>query len=109
MASHFSETCDVLVLGGGAAGLTASATAALAGLRVILLEKAACVGGATAWSGGWVWLPGDGDTTDAARYLTGFEGIDPAFAQSFADAAPQAARVFGNTYSGAVSGCRFAS
>ncbi len=89
MASHFNETCDVLVLGSGAAGLTASATAALAGLRVILLEKAAHVGGATAWSGGWVWLPGDGDTTDAARYLTGFEGIDPAVAQSFADVAPK--------------------
>src|SRR6478672_1394192 len=49
--------CDLLVVGGGAAGLSAAVTAAYHGLKVIIAEKADTLGGATAWSGGWMWAP----------------------------------------------------
>ena len=48
---------DVLVIGSGAAGLAAAVTAAWHGQRVLLVEKAPVFGGATAWSGGWAWVP----------------------------------------------------
>ncbi|MFJ2982521.1 MULTISPECIES: FAD-dependent oxidoreductase [unclassified Pseudomonas] len=49
--------CDVLVIGSGAAGLAAAVTAAWHGQRVTLVEKDPVFGGATAWSGGWAWVP----------------------------------------------------
>ena len=49
--------CDLLVLGSGAGGLSAAVTAAHLGLRVIVAEKEPCLGGTTAWSGGWMWIP----------------------------------------------------
>ncbi|WP_061290949.1 FAD-dependent oxidoreductase [Azotobacter vinelandii] len=49
--------CDVLVVGSGAAGLSAAVTAAWHGQEVILVEKDPVFGGATAWSGGWMWVP----------------------------------------------------
>lgn len=48
---------DLVVLGAGAAGMTAALTAARLGLAVELLEKAAVVGGSTAVSAGSVWVP----------------------------------------------------
>jgi len=51
------ETYDVVVLGTGAAGLTAGLAAASSGASVGLFEKSARVGGTTALSGGVVWLP----------------------------------------------------
>src|SRR6266853_672884 len=52
-------SCDLLVIGSGASGLAAAVTAASHGLRVIVVEKDAVFGGATAWSGGWMWVPGN--------------------------------------------------
>lgn len=61
--SHTSQprplTCDLLVVGSGAAGLAAAVTAAWHGLDVVVVEKAPVFGGATAWSGGWLWAPGN--------------------------------------------------
>jgi succinate dehydrogenase/fumarate reductase flavoprotein subunit len=50
---------DLLVIGSGASGLSAAVTAAHHGLKVVLVEKDPVFGGATAWSGGWMWVPGN--------------------------------------------------
>ena len=49
--------CDVIVVGSGAGGLSVAVTAAHLGLDVIVVEKSDVIGGTTAWSGGWMWLP----------------------------------------------------
>ena len=49
--------CDLVVVGSGAAGLSAAVAAAWHGLKVIVVEKDPVCGGATAWSGGWAWVP----------------------------------------------------
>ncbi|MEN3258339.1 FAD-dependent oxidoreductase [Sodalis endosymbiont of Spalangia cameroni] len=51
------QSCDVLVVGSGGAALSAALAAAVAGLKVLIVEKAATVGGTTAMSGGAVWVP----------------------------------------------------
>ena len=50
---------DVVVVGSGAAGMTAALTAAHHGLRVVVIEKTDRFGGSTARSGGGLWLPGN--------------------------------------------------
>ncbi|WP_447980928.1 MULTISPECIES: FAD-dependent oxidoreductase [Pseudomonadota] len=54
-----SSDYDVVVLGSGAAGLAAAVTAARSGLRPLVIEKASCFGGASAISGGAIWIPGN--------------------------------------------------
>jgi succinate dehydrogenase/fumarate reductase flavoprotein subunit len=76
---------DLLIVGAGAAGMTAALVATLEGLQVVLCEKSDMVGGTTATSAGTVWIPGSHqseaagvpDTVDAARiYLAGLLGDD---------------------------------
>jgi 3-oxosteroid 1-dehydrogenase len=74
MTPSWDATVDVVVVGSGAAGLTAAATAAATGLRTLVVEKSRFWGGTTAFSGGGVWIPanplmtaaGEGDSIDAA-------------------------------------------
>ena len=61
---------DVLVVGSGAAGLSAAVTAAVHGASVMVAEKASVLGGTSAWSGGWLWIP--------RNPLARAEGIDEA-------------------------------
>ncbi|HEV3291257.1 MAG TPA: FAD-dependent oxidoreductase, partial [Streptosporangiaceae bacterium] len=71
---------DVVVVGSGAAGMTAALTAAHHGLRVVVIEKTAWFGGSTARSGGGLWLPGNEvlrragvrDTPEQARAYLAF-------------------------------------
>ncbi|MGH3734676.1 MAG: 3-oxosteroid 1-dehydrogenase [Micromonosporaceae bacterium] len=74
---------DLVVVGSGAAGMTAALTAAHRGLSVLVIEKAGLFGGSTARSGGGVWIPnnhvlardGISDTPEAARrYLAHIVG-----------------------------------
>jgi 3-oxosteroid 1-dehydrogenase len=76
-------TFDVVVVGSGAAGMTAALTAADKGLSVVVIEKASHFGGSTARSGGGVWVPnnevlrgaGVPDTPELARaYLAHLVG-----------------------------------
>ncbi len=52
-ATDFSTSCDVLVVGSGAAGLSAALSAREAGMDVLLIEKNAFIGGDTLHSGGY--------------------------------------------------------
>jgi 3-oxosteroid 1-dehydrogenase len=74
---------DVVVVGSGAAGMTAALAAADRGLDVLVVEKAARFGGSTARSGGGIWIPnnealvaaGVEDTPERAReYLAAIVG-----------------------------------
>jgi succinate dehydrogenase/fumarate reductase flavoprotein subunit len=76
---------DLLVIGAGAAGMTAALVGALEGLKTVLCEKSDTVGGTTATSAGTVWIPGSRqseaagvpDTIDAAKtYLAAILGAD---------------------------------
>jgi succinate dehydrogenase/fumarate reductase flavoprotein subunit len=94
---------DVVVLGSGAAGLTAAVTAAEGGARVGVFEKADQLGGTTAWSGGMVWIPdnphmaavGAEDSRDKAlTYIMSLSHglIDQELAETFVDAGPEMVR-----------------
>jgi succinate dehydrogenase/fumarate reductase flavoprotein subunit len=65
MAMRIADEYDAIVLGAGAAGMTAAAVAAAEGLRVLLIEKSAQVGGTTATSGGMVWIPANAKMAEA--------------------------------------------
>ncbi|MEV5833209.1 3-oxosteroid 1-dehydrogenase [Nocardia sp. NPDC052112] len=91
---------DVVVVGSGAAGMTAALTAAYRGLSVVLIEKSANFGGSTARSGGGVWIPnnpvlvreGVPDSPDLARvYLKSVVGerVPQAKQDAFLDDGPR--------------------
>lgn len=70
------DAYQLIVLGAGAAGMTAAITGAALGLDVLLLESSPYAGGTTAFSAGSVWIPnsslakqsGD-DPQKAATYM----------------------------------------
>jgi succinate dehydrogenase/fumarate reductase flavoprotein subunit len=76
---------DLVVVGGGMAGLAAAAHAAEQGLRVVVLEKTGRVGGSSALSAGILWTAPDiqtmrevvpGGDPELGRVLV--EGLEPA-------------------------------
>jgi succinate dehydrogenase/fumarate reductase flavoprotein subunit len=73
-AADSPYACDALIVGSGAAGMSAAITAAYHGLKVLIVEKEPRFGGTTARSGGWLWIPG----TSLARQWGIVEGPDEA-------------------------------
>jgi 3-oxosteroid 1-dehydrogenase len=90
---------DVIVVGSGAAGMTAALTSAHRGLSVLLVEKAGTFGGSTARSGGGLWIPNNAvlraarvpdSPESAATYLTHLLGdqVTPARRTALLDHGP---------------------
>jgi 3-oxosteroid 1-dehydrogenase len=91
---------DVVVLGTGAAGLTAALAAHDHGAKVAIFEKADRIGGTSAWSGGMTWIPcnphqaelGIEDSSEEAlTYLASLSNdmIRPEMAEAFVTAGPE--------------------
>jgi 3-oxosteroid 1-dehydrogenase len=74
-STDWDHEVDVLVIGSGAAGMTAALVSALEGARTLLCEKAPTVGGTSALSGGTVWIPGSTQTNRAGLPDTKEEGL----------------------------------
>ena len=102
---HTTVDCDVLVIGSGAAGLSTAVTAAWHGKKVIVVEKDPVFGGATAWSGGWMWVPCNPlaqragiieDRSLPRTYLEHELGerFDPVMIDAFLEAAPHMVSFF---------------
>jgi succinate dehydrogenase/fumarate reductase flavoprotein subunit len=92
--------CDVLVIGSGASGLAAAITADVMGLDAIVCEASPLIGGASAISGGEVWVPlsrqaggGRTDSREAALTYLGHvmgELIDRPRVETYVDRAAEA-------------------
>jgi len=100
-----TQTCDVVVVGSGAAGYSTAIVAVKSGLDVIMVEKEPVFGGTTALSAGIVWIPGSrqaqdagvGDTkADALQYLLEEAGdqLNLRKAETFIENAPRALAYF---------------
>ncbi len=103
MSQNFE--CDVIVVGSGAAGLSAAITAKKRGLDVVVLEKEPVFGGTTALSGGVLWIPlnphgrkqNPADTREAVRtYMMQETGsyFDAAAVDAFIDNGPKMVEFF---------------
>ena len=97
---------DIVIVGSGAAGLSAALRAAHLGARVLVLEKAAILGGTTAMSGGCIWVPNhhhqarlgvQDSMDDAMNYIRavspdGWHNAEEPLWQAFVDEAPKMLR-----------------
>lgn len=100
-SSELPETCDLLVVGSGAAGMAAAITAAKSGLRPVIVEKSEYFGGSTAVSGGAIWVPANpnmiaagmaDDRADARRYIATESGnrFNAELVDAFLETGPEA-------------------
>jgi 3-oxosteroid 1-dehydrogenase len=108
MSPNWDREVDILVVGTGAAGLTAAITAAAAGRTVIVVESTPKWGGTTALSGGGAWMPAnqlmrrlrlDDSVEKALAYLDAIIGdVGPASSperrRAFVETAPTVVRFF---------------
>jgi 3-oxosteroid 1-dehydrogenase len=81
----WDESCDVLVVGSGAGGLTAATVAANLQAKTVVIEKSDQFGGTSATSGGVLWIPAShlaaaagqaGSQADALTYVREVGGAD---------------------------------
>jgi succinate dehydrogenase/fumarate reductase flavoprotein subunit len=84
--SDDSLTCELLVIGAGMAGMTAAGRAAEMGARVIVIEKAASIGGSAALSLGYLW------TATSAEQLSYQDNGDPRLHRVVTDTYPDLMR-----------------
>jgi succinate dehydrogenase/fumarate reductase flavoprotein subunit len=84
MTDEQTITCDLLVIGGGMAGMSAAGWAAERGARVIVVEKAPALGGSAVLSGGVFW------TASSREKIDLYGGGDPALARIVFDTYPAA-------------------
>lgn len=100
VAPHY----DVVVIGAGAAGMSAALFAAIRGAKTLLVEKTAFVGGTSAFSAGSIWIPNtrhaaEVGASDGAenveRYLQQIVGnrADASLRASFLKAGPEAVEI----------------
>lgn len=98
-----AEKFDVIVIGSGAAGLSAALSASVAKSSVCILERSDQFGGTTAMSGGVSWIPnnplmsavGGSDTREAAlTYLNSLSlGLtNPELLETLVDTGPEVVR-----------------
>lgn len=91
---------DLVVIGSGAAGMTAALTAHCGGMKVAIFEKDSHFGGSTAVSGGAIWIPdnpkmraaGMSDNRDEAYdYIANEAGdlLNPGVVRAFLEAGPK--------------------
>jgi succinate dehydrogenase/fumarate reductase flavoprotein subunit len=99
--SGVAPNYDVVVIGAGAAGMSAALFAAIGGAKTLLVEKTAFVGGTSAFSAGSLWIPntrhasevGASDSPEnVERYLQQIVGnrADASLRASFLKAGPEA-------------------
>lgn len=86
--AQWDETVDVVVLGSGAAGMSAALTCHFEGLRALLLEKTDRIGGSTAVSGGAVWIPLNPGAAAAGHGDDTFEQVWEYLRRTVGDASP---------------------
>jgi FAD binding domain-containing protein len=100
-----SPRYDVVVVGAGAAGMSAALFSAIQGARTLLVEKTALVGGTSALSAGSIWIPNTRHASGAAdspanveRYLQQIIGnrADASLRARFLEAGPEAVEVLEN-------------
>jgi succinate dehydrogenase/fumarate reductase flavoprotein subunit len=105
--SEVSPGYDVVVIGAGAAGMSAALFSAIRGAKTLLVEKTGFVGGTSALSAGSIWIPNTrhalalGATDSAAnveKYLQQIVGnhADVALRAAFLKAGPAAIEVLEN-------------
>jgi succinate dehydrogenase/fumarate reductase flavoprotein subunit len=103
--SDVSPRYDVVVVGAGAAGMSAALFSAIQGARTLLVEKTALVGGTSALSAGSIWIPNTrhaSGTADSAANVEGYlqqiigNRADASLRARFLEAGPEAVEVLEN-------------
>jgi 3-oxosteroid 1-dehydrogenase len=100
LAAHaqWDLECDVLVVGSGAAALTAAVVAASGGAQTLVVEKSELFGGTSATSGGVIWIPA------TAQALAGGHADSPAeafqYIRALSDANVADARIWAFVHRG---------
>ena len=100
----FAAGYDVVVIGAGAAGMSAALFSSIRGARTLLVEKTGFVGGTSALSAGSIWIPNTRHAAEVAasdsaenveRYLRQIIGnrADATLRAAFLQAGPEAVEV----------------